>query len=62
MEPAYQRHGMAATLLGEMVGLLNKVGVEKIYTYLDWRQGDLLSLFSKAGCKRGDMANLELGA
>lgn len=60
VNPQFQHRGVASTLLREMVDHLRKVGVARIYTYVNWRDGDLLSFFSKTGFQRGDMVNLEL--
>ncbi len=60
VDPAYQHHGIASTLLQEMVANLKKVGVTTIYTLVNWRDWDLLKFLDKAGFGRGDMINLEL--
>ncbi|MGD8561962.1 MAG: GNAT family N-acetyltransferase [Desulfarculaceae bacterium] len=62
VDPDYQRHGVATLLLREMVGHLKKVGVETIFTYVDWRNGDLLRFFDSVGFQLGDMINLQLEA
>jgi ribosomal protein S18 acetylase RimI-like enzyme len=62
VDPDYQRHGVATLLLREMVNHLKKVGVETIFTYVDWRNGDLLRFFDSVGFQLGDMINLQLEA
>jgi len=60
VDPEFQQRGIARLLIQEMVGNMKKVGVEKIYTLVNWRAGDLLEVFSRIGFDRGDMLNLEL--
>lgn len=60
VDPEFQQRGIARLLIQEMVGNMKKVGVEKIYTLVNWRAGDLLEFFSRMGFDRGDMLNLEL--
>ncbi|MEW6262596.1 MAG: GNAT family N-acetyltransferase [Thermodesulfobacteriota bacterium] len=58
--PEYQKKGVARLLMNEMIANLKKVGVEKIYTIVDWRSWDLLKFFSSLGFRKGEMINLEL--
>ncbi|MBU2552707.1 MAG: GNAT family N-acetyltransferase [Proteobacteria bacterium] len=58
--PQFQQKGVARALMTEMVSNLKKVGVEKIYTMVDWRSWDLLKFFSSLGFEKGAMINLEL--
>ncbi|MFH1090784.1 MAG: GNAT family N-acetyltransferase [Pseudomonadota bacterium] len=58
--PEYQKRGLARELMNEMVANLKKVGVQKIYTLVDWRSWDLLKFFHSLGFQKGDMINLEL--
>ncbi|MBK5101460.1 MAG: GNAT family N-acetyltransferase [Desulfobacteraceae bacterium] len=60
VEPAYQRKGVAQMLLKEMIDHLKKVGVDTIYTFVNWRDWSLLQFFDAMNFKRGDMINLEL--
>jgi ribosomal protein S18 acetylase RimI-like enzyme len=60
VDPDYQRKGIAKLLLTEMVTNLKKVGVEKVYTFVNWRDWRLLQFFDAMGFKKGDMINLEL--
>lgn len=60
VDPEYRRRGIAKMLLTEMVDNLKKVGVEKIYTFVNWRDWNLLRFFDAMGFRRGDMLNLEL--
>ncbi|OPY11110.1 MAG: putative acetyltransferase [Syntrophus sp. PtaU1.Bin005] len=60
VDPAYHHQGIGRLLLFEMIGNMKKVGVEKIYTLVSWRSGNLLEFFDKLGFQRGDMINLEL--
>jgi len=58
--PEAQRAGIAKMLLTEMVNNLKKVGVEKVYTFVNWRDWGLLQFFDAMGFKKGDMINLEM--
>ena len=58
--PEYQKKGVARALMNEMTANLKKVGVEKIYTMVDWRSWDLLKFFNSLGFRKGEMINLEL--
>ncbi len=60
VDPEFQGRGVGATLLKEMINHLRKVGVKTLYTYVNWRDGDLLRFFNKIGFRRGDMINLEM--
>ena len=60
VRPAFQQKGVARALVREMISNLKKVGVEKIYTLVEWRSWDLLKFFSSMGFKKGEMINLEL--
>jgi len=42
-----------------MLNYMKKVGVDTVYTFVDWREGGLLQFFDAMGLKRGDMINLE---
>jgi GNAT superfamily N-acetyltransferase len=56
----YQNKGIARLLFKEMASMFKKVGIHTIYTYVNWREWDLLQFFDKMGFNRGDMINLEL--
>ena len=60
VDPEYQRRGIAKMLMTEMINNLKKVGVEKIYTFVSWRDWNLLRFFDGTGFKKGEMINLEL--
>jgi N-acetylglutamate synthase-like GNAT family acetyltransferase len=60
VHPDFQKRGIARALLMEMVDNLKKVGVDTIYTFVNWRDWDLLQFFDAMGFQRGDMINLEL--
>ncbi len=55
----YQRQGVARLLVEELVSSMGKVGVRKVYTLVDWRDGDMLGFFDKLGFTQGEMINLE---
>lgn len=60
VDPDYQRKGIAKMLLTEMVENLKKLGVTRIYTFVNWRDWSLLRFFDAMRFRRGDMMNLEL--
>ena len=60
VDPAFQRTGVAKLLLTEMVNNLKKVGVDTIYTFVNWREWSLLRFLDAMGFQKGDMINLEL--
>jgi ribosomal protein S18 acetylase RimI-like enzyme len=60
VDPNAQRAGIAKMLLTEMVTNLKKVGVEKVYTFVNWRDWGLLQFFDVMGFRKGDMINLEM--
>ena len=59
VDPAYQRKGIAQILMKEMLNNMKKVGVDTVYTLVNWRDWGLLQFFDAMGFKRGDMINLE---
>lgn len=60
VDPTFQRKGVAKMLFTEMVNNLKKVGVDTIYTFLNWRDWSLLQFFDAMGFQKGEMINLEL--
>jgi len=60
VDPAYQGKGIAKMLFTEMTSALKKVGVDTIYTFVNWRDWSLLRFFNAMGFEKGDMVNLEL--
>ncbi len=60
IDPAYQRKGLATVLLDEVIKNFRQMGIETIYTLVNWSSWDLLQFFKNAGFTRGDMINLEL--
>ena len=60
VDPEYQRRGIAKMLMTEMINNLKKAGVDTIYTFVNWRDWDLLKFFDANGFQRGAMMNLEL--
>jgi predicted N-acetyltransferase YhbS len=60
VHPDYQKKGVARALMTEMTNNLKKVGVNTIYTLVNWRDWGLLQFFDRMGFTRGDMINLEL--
>jgi len=60
VHPDYQKKGVARALMSEMTDNLKKVGVNTVYTFVNWRDWGLLQFFDRMGFTRGDMINLEL--
>jgi len=60
IDPSFQRKGIAKMLLTEMISNLKKVGVDTVYTFVNWRDWSLLRFFDAMGFHKGDMVNLEL--
>jgi len=59
VDPSFQKKGVARMLIGEMLNYMKKVGVDTVYTFVNWRDWGLLQFFDAMGFKRGDMINLE---
>lgn len=60
VNPAYQMKGIGRLLLTEMVNYMKKVGVERVYTFVNWKDWNLMKFFASIGFDRGEMVNLEL--
>jgi len=60
IDPVHQREGVASALLNEVIKNFRQMGVETVYTLVNWSSWDLLQFYKKAGFSRGDMINLEL--
>ena len=60
VHPKYQKKGIATLLFREMVANLKKVGVDTVYTFVNWKDWDLLHFFDKMRFQKGDMVHLEL--
>jgi ribosomal protein S18 acetylase RimI-like enzyme len=56
----YQDKGVARLLFKEMTSMFKKMGIDTVYTFVSWRDWNVLQFFDKMGFKRGDMINLEL--
>jgi GNAT superfamily N-acetyltransferase len=59
IDPSYQKKGIGTLLMKELINYMKKVGVNTIYTLVNWRDWELLRFFDATGFKRGDMINLE---
>jgi len=59
VDPSFQKKGVARMLIGEMLNYMKKVGVDTVYTFVNWRDWGLIQFFDAMGFKRGDMINLE---
>lgn len=60
VDPDYQKKGIAKMLFEEMLANLKKVGVNKVHTYVAWRDWGLLKFFNAMGFQKGNMVSLEL--
>ena len=59
VDPAYQKKGIGGLLMKELLNYMKKVGVDTVYTLVNWRDWELLRFFNAIGFTRGDMINLE---
>jgi ribosomal protein S18 acetylase RimI-like enzyme len=57
--PTYQKKGIGGLLMKELLNYMKKVGVNTVYTLVNWRNWELLRFFNAIGFTRGDMINLE---
>lgn len=60
IDPAYQRKGVASALVEKLIADFRQLGIETIYTLVNWSDWDLLQFYKHVGFTRGDMINLEL--
>ncbi len=59
VDPIYQKKGIGKLLMKELLNYMKKVGVDTVYTLVNWRDWELLRFFNTIGFTRGDMINLE---
>ncbi|MFX0123853.1 MAG: GNAT family N-acetyltransferase [Candidatus Hodarchaeota archaeon] len=59
VDPVYQKKGIGGLLMKELLNYMKKVGVDTVYTLVNWRDWELLRFFNAIGFTRGDMINLE---
>ncbi|MFW9902711.1 MAG: GNAT family N-acetyltransferase [Candidatus Thorarchaeota archaeon] len=59
VDPAYQKKGIGGLLMKELLNYMRKVGVDTVYTLVNWQDWELLRFFNAMGFTRGDMINLE---
>lgn len=59
VDPVYQKKGIGQLLMKELLNYMKKVGVDTVYTFVNWRDWELLRFFNANGFRRGDMINLE---
>ena len=60
VDPEYQKKGIARMLFEEMLVNMKKIGINKVHTYVAWRDWGLLKFFNAMGFQKGNMVNLEL--
>ncbi len=60
VHPDYQKRGIATMLFKEVIANLKKIGVNTVYTFVDWRSWELLRFFERMGFEKGDMIHLQL--
>ncbi len=61
VDPAYRHRGVAEKLTQDFVRNLKSIGVNVLYTLVNWNDWGLLTFFRATGFKRGgEMINLEL--
>ena len=59
VDPDYQRMGIGEQLINEFVDHLRDLGVQKIYTLVDWNDGRLIHFFSANQFSPSQTINLE---
>ena len=59
VDPNYQKQGIARMLMKELIANLKKVGVDTVYTMVNWPDWDLLKFFHAFGFQKGPLINLE---
>ena len=59
VDPDYQRKGVGEQLINEFVDHLRDLGVQKIYTLVDWNDGRLVHFFSANRFSPSQTINLE---
>ena len=57
VHPTYQRKGVARILFKAMVANMKKVGVDSIYTFVNWREFDRLNFFYQIGIKKRNLTH-----
>jgi len=60
VHPDYQKKGIATFLFRRLVDNLRKIGINTVYTFVEWRSWDLLRFFAKMGFEKGEMVHLIL--
>ena len=59
VDPDYQRRGIGEQLINEFIDHLRDLGVQKIYTLVDWNDGRLIHFFSANQFSPSQTINLE---
>jgi ribosomal protein S18 acetylase RimI-like enzyme len=59
VDPDYQRKGIGEQLINEFVDHLRDLGVQKIYTLVDWNDSRLIHFFSANQFRPSQTINLE---
>ena len=59
VDPDYQRMGIGERLINEFLDHLQDLGVQKIYTLVDWNDGKLIHFFSANQFSPSQTINLE---
>lgn len=60
VDPDFQRQGIGAYLLDEFKTTVQKAGVSKVHTLVDWSDTDLLGFFADRGFVAANTLNLKL--
>jgi GNAT superfamily N-acetyltransferase len=60
VHPRSRKKGVGVVLVDEMIRNFRKIGVSRVYTFVNWRSSDVLGFFNSIGFRLGDMINLEL--
>jgi len=59
VDPDYQKQGIGERLINEFVDHLRKLGVQKIYTLVNWNDSQLIQFFSSNQFSPSKTINLE---
>ena len=59
VDPQFQKHGIGTFLVNEFQKRLRELKIQKVITFVDWKEIDLLNFFKSQGFQMGGMINLE---
>lgn len=59
VHPDYQKRGVAKALMDNLKSELKKMNVEKVITWVEWNDWDLMQFFASSGFEPGGAVNLK---